>query len=75
MPPKSMSRELCHSVNFCAVVDPIPLSAYCKANLFRFAHSEKDYLLELQSEVREIVGDSLTLDRMNKYDLLEGGLG
>ena len=70
-----MSRKLCHSVNLCAVIDPIPLNAFCNANSFRFAHSEKDYLLQLQSEVCEVVGDYLHPARMNKYDLPDGGLG
>jgi len=75
MPPNSMSRQLCHSVSFCAVVDPIPLNAYCKANLFRFAHSERDYLLQLQAEISEIAKDDLPFTQMCKYCLPEGGLG
>ena len=56
MPSNSMSRKLSQSVSCCSVMDPIPISAYCKANLFRFAHSEKDYLLQLLSDVGEAVG-------------------
>ena len=46
-----MSRKLCHSIAFCTEVDPISLTAYCFANMLRFANSEKDYFLELHSSV------------------------
>ena len=41
LPANSLSRDLCHSVSVCSAVDPIPLKAYCAANLFRFARSEQ----------------------------------
>ena len=51
MPAKCMSRKLCHSIAFCTEVDPISLTAYCFANMLRFANSEKDYLSELHNSV------------------------
>ena len=42
IPAKCTSRKLCHSISFCTEMDPIPLNAYCIANLVRFAHSETD---------------------------------
>ena len=50
MPQRCFSRKLCHSISVCTEVDPIPLSAYCSANMIRFAHSERDYLLKLHSD-------------------------
>ena len=50
MPPKCMSRQLCHSTAFCTEVNPICLSAYCFANMLRFAHSEAEYLLDLHAK-------------------------
>ena len=53
MPGKCMSRKLCNSIDFCTEVNPIPLSASCCANMIRFAHSERDYLIELHSNLCE----------------------
>jgi len=74
MPPNSMSRKLCHSLGFCTVIEPIPLASYCAAILFRFAHSEKEYLLNLQKDAVALVGDSLALGRTNAHGIPEGGL-
>ena len=46
-----MSRKLCHSVSYFTEVDPIPLHDYCKANLTRLAHSEREYILSLNAQV------------------------
>ena len=54
IPAKCMSRKLCHSISVCTEVDPIPLVSYCSANLIRFAHSEREYLLSLHSKVLRI---------------------
>ena len=62
LPANSLSREPCPSVCFCSAVDPIPLKAYCAANLFRFAQSEKDYLFELTCKVRKLAGENLVLE-------------
>ena len=79
LPANSMSRELCHSVSFCSAVDPTPLDSYCKACMYRFAHSEKDYLLSLAENVQKFVGEDLALKDCNPtwwkhVDLPSGGL-
>ena len=76
IPPKSVSRAVCHSMSFCIAVDPIPIKAYCAANLMRFAHSERDYFLALLSKVIRAVGDNIILARLreNKYGIPQGGL-
>ena len=33
LPPRCLSRKLCHRISFCTEVDPISLSAYCSANI------------------------------------------
>ena len=61
LPPLSFSRKLMFNLGTFTVVEPIPLDAYCKAVMFRFAMSEKDYLLQLRSDVRDFIGDHNTL--------------
>ena len=39
--------------------------SYCQANMFRFAHSEKDYLLKLAVQSRKLVGEGLALTDCN----------
>ena len=51
MPSNCMSRKLCHSLACLTEVDPISLSDFCSANLMRFAHSEREYLLSLYASV------------------------
>lgn len=75
-----MSRALCHSISFCSAVDPVPLEAYCAANLYRFAQSEKDYLLDLGGSVCKLVGEGLVLNGSSPtwwehVKLPHGGLG
>lgn len=53
MPGRCMSRKLCHSIDFCTEVNPISLTAYCFANLIRFAHSEREYFVELHATLCE----------------------
>jgi len=77
MPPKSMSRKLCHSSAAFTVVEPVPLCSYCKAIQFRFAHSEKGYLEALRIKVSERAGDDLTCSegmRIGTYGIPGGGL-
>ena len=78
MPFNSMSRKLCHSVSFCSAVDPVPLASYCKANMFRFAHSEKVYLLNLYQELMQALDADLVLSQITVHEtdnIPDGGLG
>ena len=81
LPAKCMPRNLCHTLEFCTLVNPIPLRAYCNACRFRFAHSERDYLLELARTVAaEVAGSSARVDQLPigatvRYDLPHGRLG
>ena len=72
MPSNSMSRNLCHSISFCSAVDPMPLRAYCAANLYRFAICELAYLQKLAREVVSIGGDDAILD--DAYNVCEYGV-
>ena len=81
MPSNSMTRKLCHSTAFCSEIDPVPLSAYCSANLMRFAHSQSEYLQQLHTRVAGLMGDDLPLSSCvapacvsNLYDMPLGGL-
>ena len=70
MPSNCMSRKLCHSLACFIEVDPISLSDYCSANLIRFAHSEREYLLSLHASVTNFRGvcprqDNTTLCSIN----------
>ena len=81
MPSNSMTRKLCHSTAFCSEIAPAPLSAYCSANLMRFAHSQSEYLQQLHTRVAGLMGDDLPLSSCvapacvsNLYDMPLGGL-
>ena len=83
IPAKCMSRKLCHSISFCTEVGPIPLNAYCSANLIRFAHSEIDNLLDLHATVTNNVSprqDCTPLESVNAehssnlFDVPRGGI-
>ena len=80
LPATSVSRVLCHSVSFCSAVDPIPLNSYCAANLYRFAHSARDYLLDLGVGIRKSTEDDRALRDCNPtwwehVDLPRSGFG
>jgi hypothetical protein len=76
-----MPRKLCHTLEFCTLVNPLPLLAYCNACRIRFAHSERTYLLELARAVAAEVGgssarvDMLPIGATDRYDLPHGRLG
>ena len=85
IPAKCLPRNMCHSISVCTEVDPIPLSSYCSANLIRFAHSEREYLLQLHSDILRISAvsprqDCTPLvsanasDFVNLFELPRGGL-
>jgi len=74
MPPRSMARQLSYSIGFCSAVEPIPLVAYCAATQFRFAHSERDYLLALSVKIRGLMGDDLRLFSIGERGLPVGRL-
>ena len=90
MPANSFSRKLCHSVSFCTEVDPVPLNAYCAANMIRFAHSEREYLINLcgfvnalciNGDLSEPHQDPLNLcsvnsplSPVNMFDIPSGGI-
>ena len=42
-------------------VEPTPIMAYCNAILYRFASSERGYLLRLQVQIKEIMGECISL--------------
>jgi len=56
MPPKCMSRALMHSSDFCTGVAPIKLIDYATSCMYRFASSEKVYLIQLAKDVRSFCG-------------------
>ena len=74
IPQNSMSRKLCHSLEEFTIVDPIHLGSYCAAILFRFAQSEKDYLLGLATQTRDLVGCNLSLRDSDEHGLPDSGI-
>ena len=86
IPSNCMSRKLCHTLACFTEVDPISLSDYCCANLFRFAHSQREYLLSLHARVTNYRSvdprqDNITLCSINAplcpdnlFDIPKGGI-
>ena len=62
-----MPRVLQHSIGFCTVVEPTPLLSYCAAIQFRFAHSEREYLLRLHQEFLVQYEDILPLSVLQNH--------
>ena len=65
-PPNSMSRELMHLNGFCTTVRPVVLKDYCQSCMYRFALSEKTYLMNLAKEIRLLCGDTIVLTEVSK---------
>ena len=62
MPARCMSRKLGNSIDFCIEVNPISLSAFCFANMLRFAQSEREYLINLHDTLRSFQSDGPKTD-------------
>ena len=65
MPPQAMSRNLMHSSGFCTEVFPTVLQDYNRSCTFRFACSEKAYLVDLCSRIHVELGDHGVLAELN----------
>ena len=74
MPPNCMARELTYAISFCSAVNPLPLKSYCLASLFRFAASEREYLVQLRIQVLDLIGLDAPIALTNSLHIPEGGL-
>jgi len=74
IPFNSLPRNLAHSLTPFSIIEPTPLTAYCMAVHYRFAHSEAEYLRSLCNSIAEKFGNSVTLERYLKYGIPAGGL-
>jgi len=61
LPPNTFSRKLTNSIAFCSGINPLPILSYCSAVRYRFAVSEAPYLIQLQEDFFDFVGDNCPL--------------
>lgn len=58
MPPNSLSCDLLRYLGCFSNIAPVCLEDYITACAYRFALSERDYLLDLSHRIRNEVGDN-----------------
>ena len=61
LPPNSLPRSLLSNLSLFSCVEPIRIYDFCLATLYRFAISEIEYLCQLASDIRSLVGDDWPL--------------
>jgi len=74
MPPQSMSYELSHRLEDFCIVAPVVAQDYCLAIMFRFAYSERKYLADLAVKIQGLIGNSMTLEALDRLVIPDGGL-
>ena len=74
LPPNCMSRNLMHNIAFATAVAPTRIADTCLAIAFRFAVSERKYLIELEKQILSMHCNEYSVREFSINELPYGGI-